>query len=241
MNRLPDEVCAARLPLEALPRLASLRGRPGVRIAVDGDRAWLRWTAGDAAVFYQVFSVAGADFFAWRDGQWYPSSSRLPIALHGFDSSMRPLEREIFPQPVQPQPPPVDAVDPVELSLVHDRTVRKTTAMRCPLAALGKWIEQALSADLSGIRAARTADDLLLLGPALPWAAESVRYWGDRLLVPLGFRVEPAFGETTLLEACGIGEDEIAVFDRHGMEVVPELALAPLTRADYRLALGGAT
>ena len=66
--------------------------------------------------------------------------------------------------------------------------------------------------------------------------AGAQRYWGKRVLVPLGFRPDPELSEAVLLEACGAGRNEIVLLDSRGTIVIAESAFEPLTRAGLRLA-----
>jgi hypothetical protein len=77
---------------------------------------------------------------------------------------------------------------------------------------------------------------VLLLGPKVPLLPRGERLWGERLLVPLGLRPEPALPEIDLLTALDVGREELAVLQAEGVEVLPAAALQPLTRAGIRLA-----
>jgi hypothetical protein len=70
---------------------------------------------------------------------------------------------------------------------------------------------------------------------------EGQRFWGTRLLVPLGLRVEPALPEPVLLDALRVSEQELLVLDPRGGEVIPQDAFRPLKRAGVRRATGGDT
>ena len=89
---------------------------------------------------------------------------------------------------------------------------------------------------LASLRAARCQDRVLLLGPRLPLLPRSERFWGDGLLVPLGYRPEPDLPQTALREALGSRAEEILVLRQDRVEGVPRAALQPLTRAGVRLA-----
>jgi hypothetical protein len=51
--------------------------------------------------------------------------------------------------------------------------------------------------------------------------------------------MEPALPEPALLEAVGVGADELVLLDPDGAEVVPGDMFEPLSRAAVRLAVGG--
>jgi hypothetical protein len=133
------------------------------------------------------------------------------------------------------------SLQPITLSLVHDHRPRHTTGLLCGLSELGRWADGATTARIVSIQAARAGDQVLLLGGKLPLLSGSERFWGERVLVPLGFRAEPALPERALLEAVGAGEDDLLLLGSQGAELVSRKAFQPLTRAGIRLALGGVT
>jgi hypothetical protein len=103
---------------------------------------------------------------------------------------------------------------------------------------LARWAELAGTAELAALEAARADDEVLIRGRKLP-AIAGQRYWGDRLLAPLGFRPEPGLPEAALRRALGVAESEIVVLELDGFETIPCAALQPLGRARVRLARGG--
>jgi len=80
-------------------------------------------------------------------------------------------------------------------------------------------------------------DRVLLLGRPLPPIPGAERFWGGRILVPLGFRTDPEPPEPALCGALGAGDDEFLVLTQEGAETVPLRAFRTLTRAGVRLAL----
>ena len=70
MNSVFDQVCYACIPAESLPVLVELRCEPGVRVALDGERAWVRWEPGNEAVLLRLLAVTGAAFYRFCDGLW---------------------------------------------------------------------------------------------------------------------------------------------------------------------------
>jgi hypothetical protein len=234
-----DNVSRARLPLAALPALAGLRCLPGVTLRVDGDRAWLSWPAGDERVLRYVLPLAGAELYECRDGLWYLPRQHLPAFDVPDEDGGRPLDRVLFPAPVEAEPAPAPGLIPETLRIVRDSRPRPATALRCTLPDLARWAETATTAELSALTAARSGDRVLLVGRPLPPLPAGLRLWGEHLLVPLGFRPEPALPEATLIEALGVADDDLVVLGAEGAEVVPRAAFAPLTRAGVRLALRG--
>ncbi len=231
-----DDVCRACLPVAALPGLAELRCRPGVSVHVAGDRAWVRWSAGDERVLRCLLPLPGVELYVCRDGLWYRPGAHLLVSDAPPADAGKPLEHVLFPAPVGPEPPPARAGQPVLLRLVRDGRPRPATAVWCAVAELADWAEAATSAQLARLRGTRCGDRLIVLGRPLPALPRARRFWGERLLVPLGFRPEPALPEGALLEALTSGGDEVVLLTEKGAEVVPCEAFGPLTRAGVRLA-----
>jgi MoxR-vWA-beta-propeller ternary system domain bpX2 len=236
-----DEVCCASLSHASLAALAGLRALPGLRMNVVGERAWLHWPAGDEQVLRRVQAVAGVELFVRRAGLWYRHGRHLPSFDVPGDAETQPLCRVLTPVPVRAEFGENPALRPAVLRLVREDRPRATTGMRCEVTTLAAWADSAPTARLAALRAARRGAQVLLLGHSLPELPDAERFWGGRLLLPLGFRAEPALPENALLEALGLAQDEILVFGASGPEVVPRGVLQPLTRAGVRLAVRGTT
>ena len=70
--------------------------------------------------------------------------------------------------------------------------------------------------------------------PATPGAD---RFWGDRVLIALGFRSNPDWPESALREAAQVGRNEILILTENAAEAIPANAFRPLTRAAIRRCL----
>jgi hypothetical protein len=231
-----QNVCRGSLPAASLAALAGLRCHPGVTVSFVGDRAWLRWPDGDEEVLRQVLAVSGVELYEHHDGFWHRHGQALPAFDLPAEGEPLPLFRVLVPAPVEAEATP-DRPGPVPLRLVRDDRPRPTSALWCAAPDLGPWADRAPQAELGAVRAARCGDDVLLVGSRLP-PLPGVRLWGGRVLVPLGFRPEPALPDGALREALRVAADEVAVLGEEGVDVVPDEALVPLTRAGVRLALG---
>jgi hypothetical protein len=235
-----DDLCGASIPAAALPALVGIRCRPGVRVLLREDRAWLRWEPGDEPVARCLLPLAGAEVYSQREGLWYRLGRRLPSFDLPWDQVTRPLHQVLLPAPVQPEFSRRADFSRVRLRLVRDGRPRRTAALLCELTELRQWAETATTAALGAVRAARAGAQVLLLGDRLPACPSGVRFWGRRVLVPLGLRPLPDLPESALLQACGAREGEQLLVREVGAEVLLEEAFAPLTRAGVRLA-GGAS
>ena len=240
-----SQVGCASLPGDALTTLGDLRRLPGVRVTLDGGRAWLQWPAGDDSVLRRVMPILGAELYVQRGPHWYRLGDSLPVfglpIDHG-EADAIPLDRAVVPQPVRPEPPGGPPPVPERLRLSRDDRHQPTRALRCRLEALAEWAELAPSSSFRGLIAAWQGGDVLVVGTALPVVPGAERFWGDRVLIPLGYRPEPALAEPGLSRALGIPGQSLAILTDEGLETIPLTALGPLTRAGVRLAIakGGA-
>jgi hypothetical protein len=229
-------VTAARLPADGLAALAPVRSRADVRVQLAGAVAWVRWPAGQPDVVRHLLPVEGVAFFTHRDGAWFPFGRLVPTADAPPDADGLPVAAVIAPQRFEASAPEPPAWAPVAIGVVRGGEPRPATALACPVGELLRWADTATTAELSAVRAARAGGRALLLGRRLPVISTAVRYWGDKVLVPLGFRVEPDLPDAVLREAAGVvAPEELLVLDEGGAEVVPLAAFEPVTRAGVRL------
>lgn len=233
-----DGPLLARLPATALATLADLRRERGLSVEVAGDRAWLLVEGPPESLLHRLMAISGVALFEARDGAWFPRGGRLPASEVTFDrQAARPLSRAVLPAPIEPVPPPEGRPAPAPLRLVRDARPRPATALLGPLRALGPWADSAPSAEIEGVSAAIRGDAVLLRGRPLPPIDGATRLWGRRVLCPLGWRPDPDLPEGALLAALGAGEDRLLLIVEGAYHLIPEAALAPLTRASARLAV----
>jgi hypothetical protein len=203
------EVCRASLPREALPVLAGLRARSSVHVTLEAERAWVSWPEGDEEVLRRVLPVSGVELYVHRDGRWHRFGHHLPAFGATSRGEPQPLDRVLYPAPVQPVPPPASGLQPVALGLAPDHRPRQASAGAYGLSELTAWAEAVPSARLKALRAACHDGRVLLLGTRLPPLPGGERFWGERVLVPLGYRPEPALPESAVREALGAAEEEL--------------------------------
>jgi hypothetical protein len=236
MNLLADVSCAS-LPLSALPLLAGLRTNEDLRCWVRDDRLWVRWQAGADEVTAYLLPIEGVEMFEQRDGLWYRPGKHLPVFTVPDEGEASSLARLLNPAPAVPIPSGQPDFSPLPFRLVHHEHEHPATAELCSLRDLARWADLATSRQLAGLTAAWCGERVLVCGRALPALAESTRFWGDRVLTPLGFRSDPPLPEGMLVMALGLNPGEVALVHPEGIEVVPSEAFGPLTRAGVRLAL----
>ncbi len=194
--------CCARLPVTALPHLGALRACEQLAALQQDECLWLFWPAGDAELAQAILAVEGSELFARHESGWHRLGEHLPV-FHVPDSpDVRPLSALLFPAPVtpiRPEAPTWRAVTPV---LVRDDTPRPASVLRTTGWALRKWADVATRYQLSKVVAACCGEEVLLRGelPVLP----GERFWGQRVLLPLGHRVEPELAEGVWVAALGV-------------------------------------
>jgi hypothetical protein len=232
-----DDVCFASLPEDAMPFLAEVRCLEGVEVMVQDRRAWVRWPAGNEAVLRCLLPVPGVELYVSRHGLWFRPGANLPSFEVPDLSPVRPLVQVLTPAPIQPVPPAPVSWVAEQLRLVRDTRPRSATALYCDLRLLTRWAETATSAALSRLEGACLGDKVLVRGQRLPPLADAERFWGCRVLIPLGFRQEPDWAESALAEALGLGSGELILLRSGSAVVVPENVLGRLCRASVRRAL----
>jgi hypothetical protein len=234
------DVCCANLPSAFLGALAPVRAVPGVVVLMQQERLWVRWEPGDERVLRAVLPVKGAVLYAPRDGGWHRVGAHLPAFDVPADGDYRPLCHVLFPGPVEPLPEPAGAAplwSKQQIRLAADTVSRATTALMAPLGELLKWIDTAPSGRFRDFRGAICDRHILVLGRRLPLLRHGQRYWGERVLRPLGYRVDPDLPESALCDALRLAEDELLLLHADGTaETVPTAMLRPLTRAGVRRA-----
>jgi hypothetical protein len=231
-----DQVSCASLPVHALAVLAEVRCSPEVQVRFEGERVWVRWEPGNEQMLRRVLPVAGVELYHCRDGLWYRLGNHLPSFDLPLDEATQPLHRALTPAPFQAVAFQGTRLQPCKIRLVRDERPRSTTAVLCRLPDLRAWGDTATSAQLASLRAAHAGDQVLLLGTRLPALADSERFWGRRVLTPLGYRFEPALPESALLDALGVDGAEFVLLRMDGAEVLSERVFQPLARAGLRSA-----
>ncbi len=238
MDPTRESPSCASLPLITLAALADLRREAGITVTTAGDRVWVCWEPGTEAVVRRLMPLPGAELYTRREGHWYRFGHHLPafgLPVEDQEASI-PLYRAITPEPVQAVMPDGTPSSSARLRLVRDQRVRAAAAMRCALAELGRWVESAPTAEIGGLTAAWSGGEVIVRGARLPAIAGCERFWGERVLAPLGFRPEPSLPEPALRRALRVEEGTLLVLSAQGIEEVPCAAFGPLTRAGVRLA-----
>lgn len=234
MPSLHDITCA-RIPHGSLAALGSLRCAREVEVTANGAGYWLQWPAGSEEILRQVLPLPGVELYLQRDGQWHRHGSRLPCVGPPAGERVH-LDRLLAPARFTPLAPPADGFAPLRLQLVRDNVARPTTALECALPALVAWADVATTQQIAAVRGALAGGRVRLLGVALPLLPGAQRYWGQRILTPLGFRPEPALPEGALGDVLRLASDHLALLHADGAEVMPLAAFTPLSRAAIRLA-----
>lgn len=231
-----DEVGYASLPPDALALLAPLRCEPGVQVARDAGRLWVRFDAGNERVLHRLLPLPGVELFAYRTGAWRRFGKSMPAFDFPQNPRFDPLYQVLFPASVLPVPPGDGRLTPVRLALKPDDRPRPTTAMICPLRALLAWVDTVPSARLEWMHGVLRHSQVLVVGPDLPVMKAGERFWGKLVLTPLGYCPAPALPEADLRAAAGVATDELLLLRHDRAEALLRTALSPIARASLRLA-----
>ena len=226
----------ARIPAQALTLLGSLRTYASVQVRVEQTRAWVRWDEAGFEILRALLPVRGAEFFERLEARWHLCGHSLP-AFDVPQDGFVPLASVLTPAPILTRPSETDPLPRVVLALRRSEVIHETSAMLTTPKALAEWADMATEAEIASVSAARSGELVLLMGDRLP-VAPGERYWGVRLLFPLGWAPDPNLPESALLEALGVEAQELALVRRGAVEVIPRDVLRPLTRASARLAAG---
>ncbi len=233
MTKRLTNTCCACLPSTALAHLGALRACEHLTALQEGEHLWLFWPAGEVELARAILAVEGSKLFLHSESGWHRLGEHLPVFHVPHSREPRPLSALLFPAPVTPVRPEAPAWRSVAPAIIRDATPRPASALRVAGAVLRKWADVATSHQLRRVEAACCGDEVLLRGelPGLP----GERFWGRRVLVPLGHSIEPELAEGVLLVALGLREGEVALWTTLGVEVLPAEAFGPVTRAGVRL------
>ena len=230
------DVCCACIPAEELAALDEVRVVQGVEVYQQQEKIWVRWESRSEAVLACMLAIPGVVLYAWRDGRWRRPGAVLPAFDVPAHAKYQPLHQVLFPAPVQPlsankvdRPP-----DHVRLSLLSDHRPRPTTAMLAAAGEILAWADSVPSFRLSQLLAARSGQEVLLLGNRLPPVLSGQRFWGKTILLPLGTRLEPDLPEQMVADALGLDEDHLLLVREAGEQVIPREVFQPLHRAGLR-------
>jgi hypothetical protein len=224
----------ARIPADALPLLGRLRAYASVEARLEGAHAWVRWDEAGHEILRALLPVERAEFFERVDKLWHRCGRSLP-AFNLPGDGFLPLASVLIPASAALIAPDAETLPRVLLALKRCNQPRPASAMLCGGKELAAWADMATQAELAALQAAHSAELVLLLGERLPALISAERFWGERLLCPLGWAPDPALPESALLEALKLASHELALLRPGALEVIPRDALRPLTRAEARL------
>jgi hypothetical protein len=198
-----EDVGLACLPAAALPDLAEIRCEPDVTVALADGCAWVRWEPGDWPVLRRLLPVPGVRLYYFRDEQWYQPGRHLPDFDLPDYPDFRPLHEVLTPTPVSAVPAPALAVGqvaqpaagfqdrlgnlPHRLRLVAGGRPHPTAALECDLVELARWADTVPRVRLASLKAAHCRGRVLVVGQRLPPVPGARRFWGQAVLVPLGY------------------------------------------------------
>ena len=224
----------ARIPADALPLLGRLRAYASVEVRPEGTHAWVRWDEAGFEILRALLPVERAEFFERVDKLWHRCGHSLP-AFNLPGDGFLPLASVLTPAAAALIAPDTETLPRVLLALKRCNQPRPASAMLCSAEALAAWADMATQSELAALQAAHSGELVLLLGERLPALTRAERFWGERLLCPLGWAPDPALPESALIEALQLAGHELALLRPGALEIIPRDALRPLTRASARL------
>ncbi len=254
-----QDVRCARIAAADLPALADLRREGAIHLAIDGPFAWIFWDDDSRetgvtrrVLLERLLPLPGVEMLTRREGIWYRPGEHLPSfeVPSIVPGSSTFLHRSILPGAIPIAAANADPFCPVELRVVReDRGLaRPASALRCRLGDLARWadlaptvrIESLLGAwcPISGDPGAVQAL-VIARNASLPEIPDGSRYWGDSVLIPIGFRTDPELAETSMREVVGALPDELVILDTASRELIPREAFRTLRRAGIRTAMAG--
>jgi len=239
MLSLLEQSTLAVLPTQALMRLAWLRTRSGLRVLPLENLVWISWPAGEVDVAQAVFAIPGSRLFTMRKGHWYQAGHVLPsfsvTRIEARNAEFVPLAQWLLPVPLRPVAPPRGLPSSVPLRLRGTNQPRPSAALICPLAPLFQWAGRVPSSRIDSLKGAISGAELLVVGPRLPEVPSTHKFWGNRILIPLGFQLDPELPENAIRQALGITPDALMIITEEGFDEVPLRMLQPLSRAGLKL------
>lgn len=238
MHGVLTHASLARIPAAALTRLGRLRAYASVEVRLDDHQVWVRWDEAGFQILSALLPVHGAEFFERVGTRWHRCGSSLP-AFRTPEDGYVSLASALTPARVHAVQNDAEPLAKLVFALQRSATPRSPRALLCKPGALANWAEMAMLAQFKGLEAVRSGDLVLVMATGdagLPPLAHAERYWGERLLCPLGYRPDPDLPESALLPALGIRDDECGLVRHAAVEVIPRGAARPLSRASARLA-----
>lgn len=233
MHGVLNNASLARIPAGALDLLGRLRVYASVQVRADGRHVWVRWDEAGYEILRALLPVAGAQFFERLEDRWHLCGHSLP-AFDVPEDRFHPLATALTPGPQQSLATVNEPAPRVVLALKRSTQQQPASALLCAVKPLAKWANMAPADDLARLQVACCENQVLLTGQRLP-VIPGERFWGERLLSPLGWAPEPGLPENALLEAIGVSAQETVVMRGGEIEIIPRDAFRTLTRASARL------
>ncbi|MBE7212161.1 MAG: hypothetical protein INR65_14160 [Gluconacetobacter diazotrophicus] len=133
--------------------------------------------------------------------------------------------------------PPAATVEKIGLRLVRGGAEATPDALLLGLDAWTRWAATAPAVRLRPLRFAATASSALVLGQPLPPLPGARLVSREGVLVPAGWRWEPAVDPAVVRRVCGLRADELALWPGEDapVAVIPAETIVPASRSAVRL------
>jgi hypothetical protein len=232
-----NKITTARIPLASLKSLAHLRHRSDITVSLDDHgNAWIHWLQSAIAeeVMLALRPLTDVSFYYREANTWYTRGSGFPAKITPPNQPGLALAKLLFPEKMTSQSPENKAFARITPVLSRGGQTCPASAMRLPFASLHAWVNHATSAQIHALHGVYEADQVWLLGQHLPAASQGMRFYGERLLLPLGYQLQPMLPVESSLALVNASERDVVFWSHDEIRVIPREEFAPLTRAGVR-------
>lgn len=245
-----DGFCMASVGLsdQALRSLSHLRAQSDLLAHHAEGRIWLRWPARLRSITQLIQALTDAKLLHPRAWGWCEGSSGFAVETPDL-TIFQPLAVVIHPQALPEgdgaHRSNLPAAAKVELSIIPSTQQHPASAVLLPLTRLYALLRATPETLWKHLGVAWHKQQALVrtsVGQALRLDVppqNSQRFWGERVLVPLGWQLSVDAAEPVTLRLIGAKANEIALVQHKGISLIPEACFAPASRAGLRLAIQG--
>jgi hypothetical protein len=205
----------ARFGADEASAVSLLRLHADIRACAVNDEIWIRGDRCDAAMDRVLLRLAPrARYQIQQDGTLIPFGCLLPTAQLPA-AEWKPIgEFLAVQQPVAALSGAVGTRTP--LQLLRDGREREATLLLASMQDWAGYVQTAPMVRLRALRFAATFDQVLIWGQPLPPLAGCRCFEDGGIIVPCGFRWEPAIDAASVRGVLGLHEDDLAMFSEDG-------------------------
>lgn len=231
-----DSLSAACINLQDLPVLGVFRDREVITVSIEGERVWIKWNAGEVSVVDRLLPLNNVELFRNESGKWYKLGSKIPFPNVPTSTTFVSLSSVLFPDQIVWRSPDEITGSLKKIGLKQACSVQKTTALLCPFGTFVEWAENASSFEISRLSGVFCDDCVLVLGENVPPIPEGTRFYGESVLLPLGYQLDPELTDTEVRSLLDSSQDEIVLITADDAQLIAKSLINRLTRSAIRLA-----